>query len=190
MAPVYADFEMPDSFRIASPRQPPISAGAYRDAMSSMAAGACLVTARHGDDRLGRTVTSVFSLSLEPPAILVSIDIASPLVDLVMRSQGFSFAVLAAQQQALAEAFAGHVAPEQRFDLGFWQDWPSGQPRLLETVLAMDCELVGSMETGSHVLFAGAAIDIESAPDREPLIWHRRHYTRLAAIGTALAASA
>jgi flavin reductase (DIM6/NTAB) family NADH-FMN oxidoreductase RutF len=175
-----ADFTMPETFHIGAGQRPPVDATSYRNAMANMAQQACLVTAAQDGERLGRTVTSVFSLSLQPPSILVSIDMISPLVDLITRSGGFSFAVLAAAQQAVADAFAGQVAHEERFGVARWLTWNSGHPKLLGSLVTADCEVIGSMETGAHVLFAGKVCDLEVVPDRQPLVWHQRQYRTIA----------
>jgi flavin reductase (DIM6/NTAB) family NADH-FMN oxidoreductase RutF len=174
-----SEFDMPDTFHLRPAERPPVDMGLFRNAMAAMAEPVCLVTAQMGEQRLGRTVTSVFSLSLDPPAILVSIDIISPLVDLIAKSRGFSFAVLAEAQHDVADAFAGQVKAEHRFEHGRWNTWRSGQPKLLGTVVSADCEVIGSIETGSHILFAGAVIDLDLVSDRAPLIWHQRQYKPL-----------
>ena len=51
---------------------------------------------------------------------------------------------------------------------------------LLGAVSALDCEVIGSIETGTHVLFAGAIVDAETTTGRAPLIWQRHGYHRLA----------
>ncbi|MGR3375385.1 flavin reductase family protein [Salipiger abyssi] len=148
----------------------------FRDAMASLAANACVVTARGGEERLGRTVTAAMSLSVEPPAILVSIDAASPLAALIRREQGFSFAMLSETQQAVADAFAGKLPPEERFDAGSWGAWQSGQPRLDEAVAIMDCAVIGEIGLAGHILFAGGVRDIALDYSRSPLVWHHRRY--------------
>ncbi|MAZ15294.1 MAG: flavin reductase [Ahrensia sp.] len=166
----------PTAFRLGTAFRPFAAQRDFRDAMASFATTACVVTARHGDRRLGRTVTSLFSLSVDPPSILVSIDITSDLADMIGKSYGFSLAMLSRKQQNVADAFAGSGHPDQRFDHGYWSEWPSGHPRLAEAVVAMDCDLVGAMETETHMLFAGGVVAIETNFERQPLIWHQRRY--------------
>jgi len=167
---------MPVSLPLTRPARASIDQQSFRDAMASMAASVSLVTAEDGGVRLGRTVTAAMSLALDPPSIVVSIDIISPLVDVITRAGGFSFAVLAQDQEALAEAFAGRVAAERRFDGGHWSQWSSGQPRLAGAVISADCELIGSIETGKSVLFAGALVEIDTDLLKPPLVWHHRRY--------------
>jgi flavin reductase (DIM6/NTAB) family NADH-FMN oxidoreductase RutF len=175
-----ADFELPDAMRLRPPRRPVIGNSEFRVAMASMGSTVSVVTARRGDERIGRTVTSVLSLSISPPTILVSIDMMSRLADLIAKTGGFSIAMLAEDQGAVADAFAGQVEPAERFNMDGWSEWPSGHPMLLGAVTALDCDVIGAMETGTHVLFAGAIIESETTTSRTPLIWQRHHYHTLA----------
>ena len=176
MTSLMPDFDLPDSMALRPLRRPTVNDAEFRAAMSGMAQSVHVVSARRGNERVGRTVTSVLSLSAQPPAILVSIDIVSRLADVIARTGGFSLSMLAEGQDAIADAFAGKVATEQRFEMGGWQAWPSGQPRLAGAVTNLDCEVIGAMETGTHVLFAGAIVEAESDTDQLPLLWHRHGY--------------
>lgn len=171
-----ADFELPDAMTLRPPRRPVVGNAEFRAAMASMAATVNVVTARRGDERIGRTVTSMLSLSMTPPTILVSIDIMSRLADFIAKTGGFSFAMLADDQQAVGDAFAGRHDPADRFGHGQWSEWPSGHPMLQGAVTTLDCEVIGAIETGTHVLFAGAIVEVETTTSRAPLIWQRHHY--------------
>ena len=89
------------------------------------------------------------------------------------------FAITEIDQYEIADAFAGRVEATERFKLGQWSEWPSGHPMLSGTAAGMDCEVIGAIETGTHVLFAGAIVDAETLTGREPLIWQRRQYHKL-----------
>jgi len=73
-------------------------------------------------------------------------------------------------QQSVSNAFGGRVDPERRFDHGGWTSRPSGYPRLPETAVAMDCNLMSAMETETRMLLPGDIVDIEVKPDRSLLI--------------------
>lgn len=179
---VPAPFELPDAMHLRPSRRPLVGNTEFRAAMAAMASTVSVVTARRGDELVGRTVTSVMSLSLNPPAILISIDIISRLADVIAKTGGFSLAMLAEDQGTVADAFAGKLKPAERFADSDWTEWPSGNPMLLGSVTAIDCEVIGSMETGTHVLFAGAIIEAESTTSRSPLIWQRHHYHGLSGL--------
>ncbi|EPX75881.1 flavin reductase family protein [Salipiger mucosus] len=149
---------------------------AFREAMAALAATACVVTAAQGNERVGRTVTAALSLAVDPPSLLVSIDARARLASLIRAQGGFSFAMLQADQQAVAEAFAGKGPRERRFEHGRWESWPSGHPRLRGSVASMDCALAGEIETGDHVLFIGHPQRIDLSESRSPLVWHGRRF--------------
>jgi flavin reductase (DIM6/NTAB) family NADH-FMN oxidoreductase RutF len=171
-----AEFELPDTMKLHPTRHPVVGTAQFRAAMSAMADTVCVVTGRSGEEEVGRTVTSMLSLSLSPPTILVSIDMTSRLADVIARTGGFSLAVLAEDQQVVGDAFAGRLDPDERFASGTWARWPSGRPMLLGAATALDCEVIGSIETGSHVLFAGAVVEAETTTSRKPLLWQRHGY--------------
>ncbi len=170
------DFELPDTMALRPLRRETVSGAEFRAAMAGIAASVHVVAAQRGNERVGRTATSVLSLSAQPPAILVSIDILSRLADIIAKTGCFSLATLAQGQEAIADAFAGQIAAENRFDVGDWDAWPSGQPHLHGAATMLDCEVIGAMETGTHVLFAGAIVEAETDTARKPLLWHRHGY--------------
>lgn len=170
---------LPASLDLHTPEHPPLSEREFRAVMGSMASSVSVVTAAHDGEVLGRTVTSLFSLGLNPPTLLVSISLMSRLADLITKSKRFSVSILARDQQIIGDAFAGRLRDMDRFAFGVWGKWPSGNPQLYGAATSIDCELVGSIEAGEHILFAGSLIEAETT-DKEPLIWHRRAYRNLA----------
>jgi flavin reductase (DIM6/NTAB) family NADH-FMN oxidoreductase RutF len=173
------DFDLPDTMALRPLRRETVSAAEFRAAMAGIASSVHVVTAKRGDDRVGRTATSVLSLSAQPPAILISIDIVSRLADIIAKTGSFSLATLAMGQDNIADAFAGRIEAADRFKIGQWNAWPSGHPHLQGAAIALDCEVIGSMETGTHVLFAGAVIEAETDTALNPLLWHRHGYQGL-----------
>jgi flavin reductase len=164
--------------RLREPAHPPVRLAEFRETMGSMAATVSVVATIHARETIGRTVTAALSLGATPPSVLVSIDITARLADLILMSRGFSMAMLAQGQELIADAFAGKLG-DDRFTYGEWGNWPSGNPMLMGAVATLDCELIGSIETGTHVLFAGAIVHSEISPQFEPLIWHRNRYRTL-----------
>lgn len=51
-----------------------VSSGDFRSAMRHLAGGVSVITAGRGKDITGMTVTSVSSLSVDPPTLIVSIN--------------------------------------------------------------------------------------------------------------------
>lgn len=152
-----------------------VPASQFTGAMSTLAASVTVVAAQAGEERHGRTVTAMLSLSAEPPSVLVSITKDSDLARTIEQSGGFSLSVLAEDQQVVADSFAGWGQIE-RFAEAQWSQWASGQPKLEGAVASLDCVTGGAIETDSHILFVGIVTHTASFPDRVPLLWHRRGY--------------
>lgn len=163
----------------AVPDAPSVSVAAFTEAMSTLAASVTIVAAAADGVRKGRTVTSMFSVSTDPPALLVSISKSSALAQTIIAANAFSLAVLAEDQKEIANVFAGRGGHTDRFVFGRWEAFGSGQPLLGDGVSAFDCVLAGTIEMDTHYLFAGRVRDLRASPERKPLVWHRRGYERL-----------
>ncbi len=152
---------------------------AFLAAMSQMASTVCVVTADSGGAQPGRTVTAIFSLSAEPPMVLVSIKTESVLAQAILAGSGFSVAMLSEGQELIADAFAGKVESDRRYLIGVWGEWPSGRPRLFASASSLDCALAGATPMADHTLFAGLVIASDVTESLRPLIWHDRRYAAL-----------
>src|SRR5690606_22693792 len=97
------------------------------------------------------------------PAILVSITRDTELAQTIETAGRFSLSVLAENQQAVADAFAGW-GPADRFGEAEWAEWASGQPRLDGAVASFDCVLAGSIAMDTHILYAGIVTHTASFP--------------------------
>ncbi len=165
----------------AKPVPGAVSRGDFLETLARLTTSVWVVTANNALGRpLGRTVTSMMSVSAAPPTIMVSIMRDADLAEAIRATQGFSLSMLASSQEEVANAFAGKVSPEERFaHAGSWAAWPSGRPRLLDALAAMDCELSGVVETETHLLFVGTLIDSAHSETDMPLLWGMRDYRRL-----------
>ena len=81
-----------------------VSADKFRGAMRHLAG---VVTVGRGKDITGMTVTSVSSLSVDPPTLIVSINRESSSWPLLQRRGFFGVNILTADQLDIAERFTG-----------------------------------------------------------------------------------
>src|SRR5450755_1649285 len=77
----------------------------FRAAMRQLTGGVSVITVGRGKDITGMTVTSVSSLSVEPPALIVSINRESSSWPLLKRYGSFGVNILTADQLDIAERF-------------------------------------------------------------------------------------
>ena len=129
-----------------------------------------VVTVDAEGQRLGLTVGSVVSLSLEPPLVGVSIARQAALHELLRDAGGFAVSLLAGDQEAVAQHFARGVPP-----IALWhgiaaRDGGHGAP-LIEAALGwLECRLWGECAAGDHTLFVGEVLSAEPGRTAPPLV--------------------
>ena len=153
----------------------------FRQLLGRFATGVTVVTTRRADGaRVGMTASSIASVSLEPPLLLVSIDHRNDMHGALQAAQRFVVNVLAADQEAISRRFAD--ATEHRFDQGEaigYRNNPEGLP-VLDGVLAhIECTKVQAVPAGDHTVFFGLVTG-GAVTDRRPLLYYRGGYTGLA----------
>lgn len=149
----------------------------FRAVMTTLPAGVTIVTATAPDGRpRGMTCSSVCSVTLTPPTVLVCMRTASPTLAAVLARRAFTVNLLHDRARAVAELFAS-AAPD-RFDRVHWQRPPeAGGAHLVRAAHAiLDCRLSGSAEVGDHVVAFGEVHTILKLSDDLPLMYGYRHY--------------
>jgi flavin reductase len=152
-----------------------IGADELRNVMRLIPAPVAVVTVDLEGERLGLTVASLVSLSLEPPLVGVAIRREAALHELLRRAGVFGISVLAAGQESLAQHFARGVPP-----IALWQGIPVRDldgPPLLEGALAwLRCVVTGEHPTGDHTLFVGLVVEAEEGRAERALVYLDRRY--------------
>jgi len=85
--------------------------GAFRAAMASVCTPVSVVTTLADGLPHGTTVSAFVSLSMQPPMVLVSLDLGSDLLALIRQTGRFGLNVLSSSQTGLALNFAVRAAP-------------------------------------------------------------------------------
>jgi flavin reductase (DIM6/NTAB) family NADH-FMN oxidoreductase RutF len=102
--------------------------------MRALSSGVAIIACGEGEARLGCTITSLASLSLAPPTVIVSLARSSSTLVGLREKGAFSISLLAARHQALAHRFSGHggVHGARRFDSAQWITLSTGAPVLAD----------------------------------------------------------
>ena len=156
----------------------PVSSADFRGAMRHLTGGVSVITAGRGKDITGMTVTSVTSLSVEPPTLLVSINRDASSFPLIRRHGAFGVSILNADQLDVAERFAGKggLKGADRFAGAKWVTAVSGVPLLVGALSAVDCEVEEIIERHSHGIVIGRVRDIRNSPRTAALAyWHGQY---------------
>ena len=146
--------------------------------MARVPASVAVVTVELRGQRVGLTVASLVSLSLQPPLVGVAVRRDAALHELLRDAGRFSVSVLAAGQEALAQHFARGVPP-----IALWERIPlretDGPPELDGAVVWLRCRVSKELETGDHTFFVGEVESAERGPADRPLVFHNRSYATL-----------
>lgn len=151
-----------------------------RMTMRQWATGVTIVTSLAGDARSGMTVSSFTSVSLEPPTVLVCLNRDTRTHAHVAQSGVYGISLLAADQEALSNRFAGlEPAIEDRFEGVPTRTAQTGVPLLVGALAWLDCRVIQSIDTSTHTIYIGEVVDVQVHSEGEPLIYHNRRYRLL-----------
>ncbi len=155
-----------------------VSADDFRNAMRRLTGGVSVITAGQGRDISGMTVTSVTSLSVEPPALIVAVNRSASSWPLIRRYGFFGVNILGADQLEVAERFAGKdgLKGAARFAGADWFARASGVPLLTGALAAIDCEVEEVVERHSHAIVIGRVLDLAVPPRSAALAYWQGQY--------------
>ena len=157
-----------------------IDKSTYREAMSGLGTAVNVVTSKGHAGLAGCTVSSVCSVTDEPPTLLVCINRASKNNAVIRANGNLCVNVLAGDQSHLAMQFASAGASmESRFAAAAWECLETGAPALVGGIAALDCEVMSMNEVGTHTVFYCEIRAIRSSSGREGLIYFGRDFHRL-----------
>jgi flavin reductase (DIM6/NTAB) family NADH-FMN oxidoreductase RutF len=150
----------------------------FRQLLGRFATGVTVVTTRDPAGRpIGMTASSVASVSLHPPLVLVSVDQANDMHPALRAAQHFVLNVLAADQEALSRRFAAEHP--NRFEGIGYRETRHGLPVLDGVLASIECEKQAEAPGGDHTVFFGLVTG-GSVSDHRPLLYYRGGYAGLA----------
>jgi len=158
-----------------------VSAGDFRSAMRHLAGGVSVITVGRGKEITGMTVTSVSSLSVDPPTLIVSINRQSSSWPLLKRHGFFGVNILNADQLDVAERFTGKdgLKGADRFAGAEWVTRASGVPLLVGALAAVDCEVEEIVERHSHAIVIGRVLELQLSARTAALAYWKGQYVAI-----------
>jgi flavin reductase (DIM6/NTAB) family NADH-FMN oxidoreductase RutF len=156
-------------------------AAEFRGAMRHLAGGVSVITVGRARDITGMTVTSVASLSVDPPTLIVSINRESSSLPLLKRYGFFGVNILTADQLDVAERFTGKggLKGADRFAGAQWTTRISGAPLLADALAAIDCEVEELIERHSHAIVIGRVLDLQLSSRTAALAYWQGQYVAI-----------
>jgi flavin reductase (DIM6/NTAB) family NADH-FMN oxidoreductase RutF len=147
----------------------------FRNVLGRFASGVTVLTADYEGKTHGMTANAFVSVSLDPPLILVSLDNRSNMHRILPQVRRFGISVLAEDQDAVSNHFAGRPTPE----LHIRYVHRNGQPLIGGAVAYLVVEVMDIHPAGDHTLYI-SRVDHFEANDGRPLLFYggRYHHMR------------
>jgi len=146
--------------------------------MARLPAGVVVVSARAGNEFRGLTASSLVSISLEPPMVLVGLEQESNTRAAVLQTKAFNVSLLTRSQEFIADRFAGRAPAVDPS----WRNIPhrlgaNGIPLIDGCAAWLECRLVQSHAAGDHEICVGE-VEAAAIGAGDPLIlWDRKFWT-------------
>jgi flavin reductase (DIM6/NTAB) family NADH-FMN oxidoreductase RutF len=165
-----------------APLHPGLLASAFRDAFRHHPTGVAVVTARDGaGGPVGLTASSVASVSLSPPALVLSLSHGAGVATALLAAGSFLVHLLEARNVELARRFATSGA--DRFGPATrWTPLATGEPWLTDAPTALRCRPLSRTPVGDATVVTAEVVGMRSSGRAgPPLVHHDRGYHVLGA---------
>ncbi|MCX5375339.1 flavin reductase family protein [Streptomyces sp. NBC_00091] len=163
---------------VSAPAAPSTEEADIRPLMAAFPSGVSVVTALDPDGApRGMTCSSLASVALSPPTLVVCLRNGSPTLHAALGSGRFALNLLHEEGRSVSDLFASAVP--DRFGRAEWRlPLGAGGPHLTDASHAIaDCAVARTVTVGDHTAVFGEVLRVtmaESAP--EPLLYGKRQY--------------
>jgi 3-hydroxy-9,10-secoandrosta-1,3,5(10)-triene-9,17-dione monooxygenase reductase component len=137
---------------------------AFRDRLGLYASGITIIAGHDGNEPVGSTCQSFYSVSIQPPLISFSVTTNSSTYPRIRETRRFSVNVLTKSQQAISDQFA-RKGTDKWTGVG-WGMTPRKNPAIADTLMWLDCEIFAEHEAGDHYIVIGQVMAMS------PSDWH------------------
>ena len=131
----------------------------FRQVMGQFATGVSVVTTSSKGTVAGLTVNAFCSVSLDPPLVLICVDLSSTTLPVIRESGVFAVNILTNEQERLSQCFATST-PEryENFCYARYHRAATGSPILDDVLAFIDTRVVAEYPAGDHVIFLGQVV--------------------------------
>ncbi|MGW0736215.1 flavin reductase family protein [Streptomyces sp. NPDC002851] len=168
------------TFTPSGSRTMPVESTQFRSLMATFPTGVAVVTTgEFNGEPSGLTVSSVSSVSLDPPTLLVCLNRKSHTLGTLLRQGTFAVNLLHSGGQDAARIFAS--GDKDRFGQVTWEHDPEfGGPHLVNDAHSIaDCRVTSSLAMGDHQVIFGEIhrVEQQSPEEAAPLLYGMRRFS-------------
>jgi len=156
-----------------------LSADDFKALFRGHPGGVAVITADAGHGPAALTLTSVASISAEPPLLHFSLSTLSSATPTILEAESFVVHLLDASDLEIAKLASTHGA--DRFPEGLWARLPTGEPYYPSVRNWLRCRDVDRLKAGASIVVVGLVLESSSPGEAvaDPLVYHNRTWHRL-----------
>ncbi|MEO0249474.1 MAG: flavin reductase, partial [candidate division WOR-3 bacterium] len=149
-----------------------------RVALQKCSYGMYVVCAKKNGKFNGQIVNTVFQITSEPPTVSVSINKLNLTHEYIQAGKVFTVSVL---REETPMTFIGHFGFRSGRDIDKlatvkYKIGVTGAPVVVENCLSyLECEVLGSMDVGTHTIFVGKIVAAEVLAEGTPMTYEYYH---------------
>ena len=147
----------------------------FINAMRGVTSTVSIISAKEDGERHAMTATSVTSLSLDPPAMLVCVNKDASIHNIINFGSSFCINILSSRQMELAEVCSKSEEGEARFQGKPWIE-DDNFIYAKQSLSNIFCECSDLVEHSSHTIFIGNVTSVLSSDEDSPLIYGSGKY--------------
>ena len=147
----------------------------FLQAMRGITSTVTVVSAKNGENKQAMTATSVASLSLDPPSMLVCINREASIHEVMKEGLGFCINILSLGQENLANLCSVTEKEEQRFLEGNWSELEN-IPYSIDSQSNLFCNCVQAIQNSTHTIYVGEVTRVINKNTFDPLLYKDGNY--------------
>ena len=144
-------------------------------AMRGITSTVTVISAKSSSSQQAMTATSVASLSLEPPSMLVCINHEASIHNVIEKELGFCINVLKSNQVEIADICSKKENERERFSKGNWLLFDE-IPYIADAQSALFCKCINLIEHETHTIYLGEITKVINKNISNPLLFKDGRY--------------
>ena len=147
----------------------------FLQAMRGITSTVTVVSAKNGENKQAMTATSVASLSIDPPSMLVCVNQEASIHEVMQEGLGFCINILSLGQENLADICSIKEKEEQRFLEGNWSELEN-IPYNGDSQSNLFCNCVQVIQHKTHTIYVGEVTKVINKSTFDPLLYKDGNY--------------
>ena len=147
----------------------------FLQSMRGITSTVTVVSAKNGENKQAMTATSVASLSLDPPTMLVCVNQEASIHEVMKEGLDFCINILSLGQENLANICSIKGKEEQRFLVPNWLELDN-IPYNADSKCNLFCNCIQAIQHTTHTIYVGEVIRVVNNNSSDPLLYRDGKY--------------